>query len=170
MTLTARFVRTAGQPDRVYVRRSNGSEVSWSFPSFGADLPHDLVHLVVERAFGVKNGFWGRVDAGVDPARVNAMANRIGGRDKYAGFGDDLRELYLAETLANLSWPIVELSDEDRKNLALAEASKHQIELPSNVTIDSLRTVREELDLLRGRWRLLGQKGTLELNIDTKGK
>ena len=67
--LRASFVRVAGQRDRIYVLRSDGSEVSWVFPTYGDMVPHDLVHVVVESAFGLKNGFWGRVDAGVDPAR-----------------------------------------------------------------------------------------------------
>ncbi len=96
LMLRIRFVRTAGQPDRIYVRRSNGSEVSWSFPTYGSQLPHDLVHLIVESEFQIRDGFWGRVDSGIDPSRVNAEANRIGGKDKYAGFGEDLRGLYLA--------------------------------------------------------------------------
>ena len=103
---------------------------------------------------------------GVDPARVNAVANRTGGRDKYAGFGDDLSGLYLAEALANLSWPIAELSSQDRLNLAVAECAKHQIDLPANVTADSLGIVREELEALRARWRALGEKGTLELTMN----
>jgi hypothetical protein len=40
--------------------------------------------MVVEAAFGLRSGFWGRVDAGVDPGRLNAMANKLGGKDKYA--------------------------------------------------------------------------------------
>src|SRR5678816_2525104 len=98
------FVRTAGKPDRVYVKRTSGTEVSWSFPTFGNDLPHDLVHLVVEAMFGVHQGFWARVDAGVDVARINAMANRQGGAGKYAAFGTDLSDLYLAEVLAAVPW------------------------------------------------------------------
>ena len=94
--LRAAFVRTVGQPDRIYVTRSDGSEISWPFPTYGEGLPHDLVHLVVESAFGVSGGFWGRVDQGVDPKRVNDEANRRGGRDKYTAFGPDLSELYLA--------------------------------------------------------------------------
>src|SRR6478736_3934875 len=95
--LRARFVRTVGERDRVYVRRSDGSETSWVFPSFGDGLPHDLVHLVVEQDFGVRDGFWGRVDRGVEPAAINAEANRVGGKGKYAGFGPDLQQLLLAE-------------------------------------------------------------------------
>ena len=96
MTMRVRFVRTAGAPDRVYVRRSDGSETSWSFPTYGDAVPHDMVHIVVEEVFGLREGFWGRVDRGVDPARINADANGSGGPNKYAGFGHDLRGLYLA--------------------------------------------------------------------------
>ena len=46
--MKASFVRTEGAPDRIYVVRSDGSETSWSFPTYGDGLPHDLCHLVVE--------------------------------------------------------------------------------------------------------------------------
>src|SRR5262245_31757127 len=105
------FVRIQGERDRVYVKRSNGSEVSWVFPSYGNFIPHDLVHFVVETAFGLKNGFWGRVDAGIDVARINAEANRIGGANKYAGFGADQVELYIAEALGATLWSSTETPD-----------------------------------------------------------
>src|SRR5436190_1128700 len=85
--LKASFVRTVGERDRIYVVRSDGSEVNWAFPAYGDALPHDLIHLVVEAAFGVGLGFWGRVDAGVDPGAIMAEANRRGGSDKFSGFG-----------------------------------------------------------------------------------
>src|SRR5262249_5593576 len=107
------FVRTQGQADRMYVRRTDGTEVSWSFPTFGNYIPHDLVHLVVESAFGLKNGFWGRVDAGVDVARINAEANRIGGANKYAKYGPDQADLFVAEMLAATRWGDSTLSDSD---------------------------------------------------------
>jgi len=50
--------------------------------SYGDGLPHDLAHLVVESAFGLRGGFWGRVDDGADPQAINAEANGKGGRDK----------------------------------------------------------------------------------------
>src|SRR5215470_13391580 len=107
------FVRSQGQRDRIYVRRTNGTEVSWVFPTFGNYIPHDLVHLVVEAAFGLRQGFWGRVDAGVDPARINAEANRMGGANKYAAYGPDQVELMIAEMLAATRWGDSTLSDED---------------------------------------------------------
>ena len=72
--LKATFVRTAGERDRIFVTRSDGSEVSWSFPSYGEGLPHDLVHWVVESCCGLRWGFWGRVDAGADPDAVARAA------------------------------------------------------------------------------------------------
>ena len=158
--MRVRFVRTAGAPDRVYVRRSDGSETSWSFPTYGDAVPHDLVHLVVEEEFAIADGFWGRVDRGVDPARTNAEANRIGGANKYAGFGDDLRGLYLAETLANLSWGISEVTDEER----LQRAADCRVDLAG------LRRVRERLAELGAQWRALVPKGTLELTFGVTSK
>jgi hypothetical protein len=166
--MQVRFVRTAGAPDRVYVRRSDGSETSWSFPSYGNGLPHDMVHLAVEEAFRIRDGFWGRVDGGVDPARINADANRIGGKQKYAGFGDDLRGLLLAEALANLSWGISELSDDDRIRGLRDECAKIGVELPASVTTDALHAVRARLAGLGGRWRMLDPKGTIELTFETR--
>jgi len=158
-----RFVRTAGQLDRIYVRRSNGSEVSWSFPTYGSQLPHDLVHLIVESEFQIRDGFWGRVDSGIDPSRVNAEANRIGGKDKYAGFGEDLRGLYLAESLANLSWAVADFSDEERLERLRSESEKSGIALPESVTLDTLRRVHARHDDLRSQWVALGAKGTIQL-------
>ncbi len=144
MQMTVRFVRTVGQPDRIYVRRSNGSEVSWSFPTYGLQLPHDLVHLIVESEFQIRDGFWG-------------------GKDNYAGFGEDLRGLYLAEALANLSWAVADFSDEERLERLRSECEKSGMALPGTVTLDTLRKVHARLDALRSQWRALGAKGTIEL-------
>ncbi len=158
-----RFVRTAGAPDRVYVRRTDGSETSWSFPTYGDAVPHDLVHLVVEEEFRIRDGFWGRVDRGVDPARINAEANRAGGPNKYKGFGDDLRGLLLAEAVANLSWGISDVSDEQRLQQVADECAKIGIEMPPLVDAAGLQRVRTRLAELAAQWRALVPKGTLEV-------
>jgi hypothetical protein len=160
------FVRTSGKPDRVYVKRTSGTEVSWSFPTFGNDLPHDLVHLVVEAMFGVHQGFWARVDAGVDVARINAMANRQGGAGKYAAFGTDLSDLYLAEVLAAVPWSLSDLDDEERYRAAVRGSAGAEIELPPQVTVERIREVRETLDALRHRWRRLAPSGALNVSFD----
>jgi hypothetical protein len=160
------FVRVRGQRDRIYVRRSDRSEVSWVFPSYGDELPHDLVHLVVEAAFGVRYGFWGRVDAGVDPARINDEANRMGGANKYRGFGDDRRDLLLAEALAAALWLNADVSDDQRRAAIVESCGKLGVELPSAASLERLREVRAALEQLRAQWRAIGVKGTLKLRFD----
>jgi hypothetical protein len=161
--VTVRFVRIAGEPDRIYVKRSDGSDASWSFPTFGSEIPHDMVHLVVESMFGIRNGFWGRVDSGVDPARINQQANRKGGSsaEKYAGFGDDLTELYLAEALAALSWSVRELTPAERFEML----QKVDVDVPPAVDADALANVEHRLNELRAIWRTLLPKGTMELSF-----
>ena len=109
--------------DSFFVVRTDGTEVTWTFPSYGDGLPHDLVHLVVESACGIARGFWGLVDGGADPARVNAVANRTVGKlaDKYAAFGDD-SELVRAEALANGGWTAHERASEIRRTLDALQA------------------------------------------------
>ena len=164
--LRARFVRVAGERDRVYVRRSDGSETSWVFPSYGEGLPHDLVHLVVERDFGVREGFWGRVDRGVEPAKINEEASRVGGKGKYAVFGPDQRELLLAEALANCGWFLPGADDAARRAELARQCAEVGIEVPARVTAAALAETERRLRELQARWRTLVPKGTLELEFE----
>lgn len=166
--LKASFVRTKGERDRVYVVRSDGSEVHWAFPTYGDVPPHDLVHLVVEAAFGLAQGFWGRVDAGVDPAAIMADANRKGGGNKYAGFGPAPSELQLAETLANLGWLVGEPSTaslHERMTTACRESGLSPPDLLSTERVDQALRV---LKSLASRWRGLLPKGTITLAFDSQ--
>ena len=146
--LRAAFVRTVGERDRIYVTRSNGSETSWVFPTYGDALPHDLVHLVVESAFGLTQGFWGRVDGGADPALVNAEANRTG--------------LLLAEALANASW-----SEDPERVLEQLRQAYSDAELPADaLSRERVEEVRSELAALGRRWLELKPKGAIDLSFD----
>jgi hypothetical protein len=99
MQLTA--VRGSEARDRVYVHRDDGSEVSWSWPSYGHSLAHDLVHWVVESEMGLDEGFWGLVADGVDPTKVTKAAERIATGVRLRDLTDrDLTELIQAEHLA----------------------------------------------------------------------
>ena len=160
--LRAAFVRTVGERDRIYVTRSDGSALSWVFPTYGDALPHDLVHLVVESAFGLSDGFWGRVDGGADPAKVNAEANRNGGKDKYAGYGPDRRTLLLAEALANAPW-----SEETGRILEQLRQAYADAAVPADaVTRERVEQVKSELAALGRRWRELLPKGAIDLSFD----
>jgi hypothetical protein len=163
IVLQAAFVRTVGAPDRVYVVRSDGSEVGWSFPTYGDGLPHDLVHLVVESAFGLSGAFWGRVDEGADPRIINAEANRRGGPDKYAAFGPDGSILLLAEALAAAPWIAVPAAGELESHVRAAHA-RFGVEYGApQGRIDETRAV---LAWLGAQWRGLRPKGALNLRFE----
>lgn len=163
-----RFVRTQGQRDRVYVRRANGTETSWAFPTYGDMVPHDLVHLVVEAAFGLATGFWGRVDAGVDVARINAEANRRGGADKYQGFGEDLRGLLTAEALAGVAWSDPNFTASELLETMTRQCQQAGLTPPSSLTLERVLRVRAVLERLRPRWKSLVPKGTLLLHFEPR--
>ena len=126
--LKVAFVRTVGEADRFYVTRSDGN---------------DLIHLVVESAFGLSRGFWGRVDEGVDPKIVNDQANRKGGAGKYAAYGSDRAELDLAEALATADW------SSDTIEVGLAEAgARMRAAAPPPVNAEQVREVHSVLGAL----------------------
>ena len=161
--LKVAFVRTVGEADRFYVTRSDGSEASWSSPTYGDALPHDLIHLVVESAFGLSRGFWGRVDEGVDPKVVNDQANRKGGAGKYGAYGSDRAELDLAEALATADW------SSDTVDVGLAEAcARMGAAAPPPVTAEQVREMRSVLGALGARWRALRlrPRGAIDLAFD----
>jgi hypothetical protein len=164
--LRARFVRTVGERDRVYVRRSDGSETSWEFATYGEGLPHDLVHLVVERDFGVRDGFWGRVNRGVAPGRITEEASRAGGKDKFAGFGSDRRELFIAEALAAaVAGYRPDLDDAARHAQLVAAYASVGLPAPASLTVAALGETARRLRELQVQWKALVPKGTLELEF-----
>jgi hypothetical protein len=159
--LKATFVRVKGERDRIYVHRSDGSEVSWVFPTYGDGLPHDLVHLVVETVFSLSKGFWGRVDEGVDPGRISDEANRMGGANKYAGFGPDQVDLVFAEILAAARW------NEETVAADLKAAREGAGLSPGRDASDQeILETRQALGGLREKWMKLLPKGSLPVTFD----
>jgi hypothetical protein len=166
--LKASFVRTVGERDRIYVVRSDGSEVNWTFPTYGDALPHDLIHLVVEAAFGLGQGFWGRVDAGVDPGAIMADANRRGGSNKFSGFGTAMSELQLAEALANPGWLVEEPSTASLHERILVVCRESGLSVPDLLSAERIDQVRVVLKSLASRWRRLTPKGTVTVAFDSE--
>lgn len=160
-----RFVRKQGERDRIYVRRSDGSTTSWAFPTYGDGLPHDLMHLVVETGFGLRDGFWARVDAGVDVARINAAANRLGGAGKYRGFGEELHGLLVAEGLAGGPWSMTALDDAELRDILASQCERMGVALPETVRLERIARIRTVQHALRARWQRLLPQGTLVLHV-----
>jgi hypothetical protein len=63
--------------DFIDIRRSDGSTARTTFPKKGP-VPHDAVHLFVERELGISDGFWGLVARGSDPDELAGMAKAAG--------------------------------------------------------------------------------------------
>jgi hypothetical protein len=92
------FVRHRGRRDRIHVTRQDATTVSWDFPSYGDGLPHDLVHLVVEEALGIVDGFWGLVDGGVEVTLMDNQSTLVRhGRPLVSAPGFDASGLRRAE-------------------------------------------------------------------------
>lgn len=150
------YVRTNEAYDRCYVTRDDGSEDAFRFHAHGGGLPHELVHYGVEVAFGLQRGLWGSVASGLDLARANEHANRVGGKDKYAdGFGGNLDEVVVSEGLTNVPW-LSECSDDECR----VRVAEH---LPS-ATIGQVQRARTLLRELQAQWATLGAKRALNLD------
>ena len=63
--------------DALRVVRSDGSRAESRFPKKGP-VPHDAVHLFVERGLGMDRGFWGIVAAGRHPEDLQDIAKAAG--------------------------------------------------------------------------------------------
>lgn len=63
--------------DFLAVTRSDGTHCEARFPHKGP-VPHDAMHVLVERALGLRRGFWGLIDAGNAPDQLVELAKAGG--------------------------------------------------------------------------------------------
>ena len=71
-----RFIK-GHKADQVIFCRADGSRVETLFPHKGP-VPHDGVHVLVERGFGLRRGVCGLVAGGMHPEELAAMAKAGG--------------------------------------------------------------------------------------------
>lgn len=63
--------------DQIAITRADGSSAATTFPKKGP-VPHDAVHWFVERALGLRQGFWGMVAGGLHPEAIAELAKAAG--------------------------------------------------------------------------------------------
>ena len=69
---------TKGQSeDRIAIVHADGRRMDTTFPKKGF-IPHDAVHLFVERELGLRQAFWGMVAAGRHPEEIAGIAKAAG--------------------------------------------------------------------------------------------
>lgn len=154
--LDVRFERDARGWDRTTVL---GRGVAWSMPSYKGALPHDAVHLIVESAFELRRGLWGRVAAGADPDAVNreVRAARVAGRAA-RGFGADLDELLSAEALSAVHWYDPDLGEARLRDVA-ARCLELGAPLPDGLSLARCEEVVRVARAVRARFRASEGRG-----------
>lgn len=70
-------IQRGATADRLEAQRPFGDTAGFSTPHKGP-VPHDVVHLFVERAFALQRGFWGLVAEGLSPDEIQALATAGG--------------------------------------------------------------------------------------------
>lgn len=63
--------------DRIAIVPANGQRMETTFPKKGF-IPHDAVHLFVERELGLKQAFWGMVATERHPEEIAGIAKAAG--------------------------------------------------------------------------------------------
>jgi hypothetical protein len=160
------FTKTGKKQNWVHVVRTDSVRFSFPWPKHPG-LPHDLIHLVVEKVFGLAEGFWGLVDAGVDFRSLNDAAERARTGVKVKDLaGRDLTELFQAEALVawftnEMLWSAAKTPEE--RGLALAEAcATWRVAVPTYIEAQ-MKEADAELADLSARWHQLEEGGSLLL-------
>ena len=98
--------------------------------------------------------------------RINAEANRKGGANKYAKFGLDQTDLFLAELLAATRWTDETMTDDDLVNSIVAICKAQALSPPRNLCGSVVRDVRNSVVDLCLHWMQLIPKGALNFTFD----
>ncbi len=150
-------------------------------PGFDSDVPHDMVHFVVEAALGLKAGVFGQIAAGGDARSFHVEAGgALSARErqraarkqvakgakliKVQGREGELSEL--AAFLFDIGWRSSTRPDSPAQRAALGEAERTRASLGADerARIDAAQTrVFEDFERLSKAWRALPVGGALIL-------
>lgn len=144
-----------------------GVAVRFSTPHKGP-VPHDAVHLFVERAFGLQRGFWGLVSEGLSPDDIQALAT-TGGHASAARAGTPdpgIVQLLQAERLVEIFeadlWGGGQGDEADLISLAGTACAQSHVP-PPPVPEGAVAQVRADLAAFARTWTALPRGGEVEL-------
>ncbi|MFM1960080.1 MAG: hypothetical protein RL588_1597 [Pseudomonadota bacterium] len=144
-----------------------GVAVRFSTPHKGP-VPHDAVHLFVERAFGLQRGFWGLVAEGLSPDDIQALAT-TGGHASAARAGTPdpgIVQLLQAERLVEIFeadlWGGGQGDEADLISLAGTACAQSHVP-PPPVPEGAVAQVRADLAAFARTWTALPRGGEVEL-------
>lgn len=160
-------VKRGATSDALEARPGGIEPVRFVTPHKGP-VPHDAVHLFVERAFGLQRGFWGLVAEGLAPddlqARASAgghpSASRAGAPDP--GIVELLQSERLVEIFEADLWSGGQGDEADLLALAGTACANSHVPLPS-VPTGAVARVRADLAAFSRTWTGLPRGGEVEL-------
>lgn len=149
------FTRTGGRDDWISVYRDDGTPLRWPWPSADRQLPHDLVHFVVETDLRMSQGFWGRVAAGADFGTVSELADRLVAGDR-GEEGSTAAELAQVEGIVQaVLEPEEAASDEELVTRVTEWCQERQVPAPESLCALTLARIRSRLRTVEQQWRAL---------------
>jgi len=145
--------------DAIVIARADGSRAETRFPKKGP-VPHDGVHVIVERALGFDNAFWGHVANGRHPEEIALLAAEAGhpsakrARDPDA----EIIQMIQAERLVECFEAEIWGGPGDLDTLqSVADAAMAQSKVPPiTLTADAVARIRKELSAFASEWRAIG--------------
>ncbi len=168
--LTATFTRHRGANDHVHVTRTEGTSTEWEFPSYGDAVPHDLIHLVVERGLGMTDGFWGLIDGGANVVMVGDQAVLSRNGEPLKPPGVDFSGLVQAEEAVALLGPKPALETVGQLTIARLDPGSFTppasgdtvthlgFRLPDGTTAETIADIQRQLRELTRQWRESGHE------------
>lgn len=148
------FVKRA-RDTGVEIARSGGVVLRFDFPRKGP-VPHDFIHLAVEEALGMAQGFWGMVASGIDPAAVAAIAKEGGHASaKRAGIPDAaIVELVQAERIVECFEADLWSGPADAATFqSVVDAACAASNTPTRIlTIEEIETIRQRIAAFAEPW------------------
>ena len=150
-------------------------------PGFDPDVPHDMVHFVVEAALGLKTGVFGQIAAGGDAGSFQVEAGgalsakerqRAARRQVAKGakliktHGRDGELSELAAFLFDIAWRSSTRPDSTAQRAALGEVERTRatLSVEERARIDAAKSrVFEDFERLSKAWRALPVGGALVL-------
>ncbi|RNL60533.1 hypothetical protein EFK50_19635 [Nocardioides marmoriginsengisoli] len=154
--MEVRFERTGTRRYAVAVLRSHHGDLRMDpAPGYSDLIPHDLVHLVVEEEFGLRDGIFGQLAAGgnagtfvpTEELRTKAWARRTERRNRATGGDMERSEALVAQVYPR--W---------LRHSGHLPGSHYVLQdpPPTDLSDTDLDRVIERLDVLSEEWRGVG--------------
>ena len=144
--------------DAIAITRADGSRAETRFPKKGP-IPHDGVHVIVERALGFRRAFWGHVAGGRHPEEIAKLASEAGhpsakrAREPDAAIVEMIQAERLVECFGAEVWGGPSALDVLQ---SVADAAMGQSKAPPvELTPAAVARIREDLGAFSTAWRAL---------------